>query len=168
MRTLEVIDKELAEARDELAHVEGGPAEVYSRIVGYYRSVRNWNKGKKEEYGERKMFNVTCTPHKASAPAAAESLELVDVPETAAQAGEQLLLFVQDSCPSCPQAKAAAGQLGLPVEMVDAGSEKGLKEAQKLHVMSTPTAILFSGGREVSRARDAAGIAAFKKLLKAA
>jgi ribonucleoside-triphosphate reductase len=165
MRTLEVIDKELAEARDELAHVEGGPAEVYSRIVGYYRSVRNWNKGKKEEYGERKMFNANCVPHKVQAPA---PLKTAEVAETATQAGDQLLLFVQDSCPSCPQAKAAAGQLGLPVEMVDAATETGLKEAQKLHVMSTPTAILFSGGREVSRARDAAGIAAFKKLLKAA
>jgi len=34
----------------------GAETEVYSRIVGYYRSVRNWNKGKREEYKERKMF----------------------------------------------------------------------------------------------------------------
>ena len=34
----------------------GSETEVYSRIVGYYRSVRNWNKGKREEYKERKMF----------------------------------------------------------------------------------------------------------------
>jgi hypothetical protein len=28
-------------------------AEVYSRVVGYYRPVQNWNRGKKEEFGER-------------------------------------------------------------------------------------------------------------------
>jgi ribonucleoside-triphosphate reductase len=56
MRTLEAIEKNLRETRKALAHVEGREAEVYSRIVGYYRSVRNWNKGKKEEFGERTMF----------------------------------------------------------------------------------------------------------------
>ncbi len=34
----------------------GGQAEVYSRIVGYYRPVQNWNLGKKSEYSERKSF----------------------------------------------------------------------------------------------------------------
>ena len=28
----------------------GKPAEVYSRVVGYYRPVQNWHKGKQEEY----------------------------------------------------------------------------------------------------------------------
>jgi hypothetical protein len=32
--------------------------EVYSRIVGYIRPVSQWNKGKKEEYQERKEFVV--------------------------------------------------------------------------------------------------------------
>jgi hypothetical protein len=56
MKTLEAIEKDLRETRDALANTEGRNAEVYSRIVGYYRSVRNWNQGKKEEVGERKMF----------------------------------------------------------------------------------------------------------------
>ena len=30
--------------------------EVFSRIVGYYRPVQNWNKGKKEEYKFRDEF----------------------------------------------------------------------------------------------------------------
>ncbi len=32
--------------------------EVYSRVVGYYRPVQNWNKGKKEEFKDRKAFVV--------------------------------------------------------------------------------------------------------------
>jgi ribonucleoside-triphosphate reductase len=34
----------------------GAETEVYSRIVGYFRPVKNWNKGKKEEYKFRKEF----------------------------------------------------------------------------------------------------------------
>ncbi len=36
----------------------GKPCEVYSRIVGYYRPIQHWNKGKKEEFGERKHFTM--------------------------------------------------------------------------------------------------------------
>ncbi|MBN2406588.1 MAG: ribonucleoside triphosphate reductase [Elusimicrobia bacterium] len=32
--------------------------EVYSRVVGYFRPVSNWNEGKREEYGERKTFKL--------------------------------------------------------------------------------------------------------------
>lgn len=36
----------------------GGAAEVYSRIVGYYRPVKDWNDGKAQEYKNRKMYKV--------------------------------------------------------------------------------------------------------------
>lgn len=32
------------------------PVEVYSRVVGYFRPVNQWNKGKQEEFSERKAF----------------------------------------------------------------------------------------------------------------
>lgn len=35
------------------------PCEVYSRVVGYLRPVRNWNAGKKQEFEERKTFKVS-------------------------------------------------------------------------------------------------------------
>lgn len=35
----------------------GRQTEVYSRIVGYFRSVRLWNKGKKQEFKDRKTFD---------------------------------------------------------------------------------------------------------------
>ena len=34
------------------------PCEVYSRVVGYLRPISQWNKGKQEEYKERKEFKV--------------------------------------------------------------------------------------------------------------
>ncbi len=35
----------------------GGEAEVYTRIVGYYRPVSQWNKGKQMEYDDRVCYN---------------------------------------------------------------------------------------------------------------
>ncbi|MGI6604674.1 MAG: ribonucleoside triphosphate reductase [bacterium] len=36
----------------------GRETEIWSRVVGYYRPVKNWNKGKKEEFRERCTFQV--------------------------------------------------------------------------------------------------------------
>lgn len=36
----------------------GKKTEVYSRIVGYFRPVQNWNKGKKQEFIDRKEYEV--------------------------------------------------------------------------------------------------------------
>ena len=33
--------------------------EVYSRVTGYFRPVTNWNKGKQQEFKDRKPFKVT-------------------------------------------------------------------------------------------------------------
>jgi ribonucleoside-triphosphate reductase len=35
----------------------GLKCEVYSRVVGYFRPLSNWNHGKKEEFKDRKTFN---------------------------------------------------------------------------------------------------------------
>lgn len=37
----------------------GKECEVYSRIVGYHRPVKNWNKGKKAEFKDRKVFTLS-------------------------------------------------------------------------------------------------------------
>ncbi|MDR2048850.1 MAG: anaerobic ribonucleoside-triphosphate reductase [Treponema sp.] len=175
MRNLEVIEKDLAAAREALSQVTGTPAEVYSRIVGYYRSVRNWNRGKREEYGERLMFNPACAPRQVSPPRdsagradpagsepASAGVAVNSAADSAAETtavSARLLLFVRPACPACPPAKAAAGKLGLPVDLVDADTDEGLAEAVRRSVMSTPTAILLSeSGKELARARDPDGI----------
>lgn len=33
------------------------PCEVWSRIVGYYRPVQNWNIGKKQEFKDRILYD---------------------------------------------------------------------------------------------------------------
>ena len=39
-------------------HTCGESCEVYSRVCGYFRPVSNWNKGKKEEFKDRKLFEI--------------------------------------------------------------------------------------------------------------
>ena len=169
MRTLEEIEKELAAAKLELGKAEGTPTEVYSRIVGYYRSVRNWNRGKREEYGERVLYNVAGgIPENR----AAGKFNIAVEPGAARPAAQtktsaapaRVMLFVRATCPACPPAKDAAAKLPVTVELVDADTEAGLEKAERLQVFSTPTAILLdSDGKEIRRARDARGIAAFSQ-----
>jgi ribonucleoside-triphosphate reductase len=173
MRNLEDIEKDLAAAREALSSVEGTSAEVYSRIVGYYRSVRNWNRGKREEYGERRLYRVSGETPQPVPVKAEEAAAKTAGTETAGQgpgAGFEekgrLLLFVRPACPACPSAKDAAGQLGIPVDLVNADTEEGLAEAGRRNVFSTPTAILLGGdGSELDRARDSGSIAAWGKRL---
>jgi len=32
--------------------------EVYSRVVGYFRPIKQWNAGKKEEWKDRQMYAI--------------------------------------------------------------------------------------------------------------
>lgn len=34
------------------------PTEIYSRVVGYYRPVHQWNKGKQSEFEQRKEYDA--------------------------------------------------------------------------------------------------------------
>ncbi|OQA78269.1 MAG: anaerobic ribonucleoside triphosphate reductase [Lentisphaerae bacterium ADurb.Bin242] len=36
----------------------GAETEVYSRVVGYHRPVKNWNRGKQQEFKDRKTYEV--------------------------------------------------------------------------------------------------------------
>lgn len=44
--------------KQEISERRGEKCEVFSRVVGYLRPVQNWNKGKKQEYGMRKTYDI--------------------------------------------------------------------------------------------------------------
>ncbi|MBU1068340.1 anaerobic ribonucleoside-triphosphate reductase [Myxococcota bacterium] len=46
---------------DSLRTVQVIETEVYSRVVGYYRPVQNWNSGKKLEFSQRKLHTMPGT-----------------------------------------------------------------------------------------------------------
>ncbi|UTC86878.1 anaerobic ribonucleoside-triphosphate reductase [Treponema denticola] len=55
---LERINKDIEALEQEKKAVKGTECEVYARITGYYRSIKNWNKGKQAEYKQRKAYKI--------------------------------------------------------------------------------------------------------------
>jgi ribonucleoside-triphosphate reductase len=47
----------------------GAKCEVYSRVVGYFRPVADWNIGKKQEFKDRKNYQI---PKSSTKPALRE------------------------------------------------------------------------------------------------
>jgi len=43
-----------------MAEIKRTKCERYSRVVGYYRPVGQWNVGKQQEFSDRKTFKATC------------------------------------------------------------------------------------------------------------
>jgi len=55
---VEIIDRLILEIEKEIENIKGSETEVYTRIVGYYRSVKGWNKGKRKELEDRLVYDV--------------------------------------------------------------------------------------------------------------
>jgi len=137
MKTVESLEKEIQDLSRFRDEVTGTPTEVYSRIVGYYRSVRNWNKGKKEEYGERLSFNP------------AQGTE-----KKAHEAGDasHYLFFHKTSCPNCPPVKNILAGCQMEGTAVSVDTEHGMSKAMENNVHAAPTVIFFNEkGKETSR-----------------
>lgn len=172
--TMEKIDAKIEELKAELAQVRGTRAEVYSRIVGYYRSVKNWNAGKREEYRDRLLFDPE-SKKKAigTAEGGADRSEQPRGADGQAQAararggatGEagfsSVLLFTRKTCPNCPPAKKALSA-GCAFDEVDADTTEGKTLAARYSIYSTPTALFLDDeGNEVARHTSGPAIAAF-------
>jgi anaerobic ribonucleoside-triphosphate reductase len=58
--TKEQIQEKIQEITDKMndSKLCEGTASVYTRVSGYYRSVSNFNNGKRQEVTERKHYSV--------------------------------------------------------------------------------------------------------------
>jgi anaerobic ribonucleoside-triphosphate reductase len=52
------IDNQIKNLKEQLSEVKGIPTEIYTRIVGYYRPVKNWNKGQAAQRLHRVNFDI--------------------------------------------------------------------------------------------------------------
>jgi anaerobic ribonucleoside-triphosphate reductase len=120
----------------------GKETEVYSRITGYYRPVKNWNEGKVQEFHDRQTYLVnenenpnhvgpeaSCScghPEKAEAPKVTE-----------------LLLFTQPTCPNCKMAKMLLDKGGITYKNIDATTNK--EAAQAYGITTAPTLLVPNG-----------------------
>jgi ribonucleoside-triphosphate reductase len=158
MRTIQEIDNEITQLKNQLDGVQGTPTEVYTRIVGYYRSVKNWNKGKREEYNYRKLFDIPLQMPTATAgyepgePAPTEQL-------AAEQRAASYTYFYRKNCPNCPPVKNFLHEIQLHGEHVDVDSPQGRKQAEENTVLGVPTVIFFDpDGQEIARANNITGL----------
>lgn len=146
----------LAELKAALVTAEGSPTEVYSRIVGYYRSVRNWNAGKREEFGRRREYALPTADRlgasfagaRSSAASRADAASAgADVPPVAVDGRPRsYLLFTRRSCPNCPPVWQYLAEGPLEGRIVDVDDAEGFAEAAAYQVLATPTVILFGEG----------------------
>ena len=58
MRTIQQIDNEINQLKINLENVKGTKTEVYTRIVGYYRPVKAFNKGQAVQRLNRKNYKI--------------------------------------------------------------------------------------------------------------
>ena len=160
-KTLEQIEKEIAETKAALENVHGSETEVYARIVGYYRSVRNWNKGKRDEFDLRKNFTLEDSHiyelSEADTTCACASESPSMTAKAVAQDGSvaSYELFVRKTCPNCPPVKAYMADVQVLGRSIDVDSEEGLAEAAKKGVFAAPTVICYdANGNETARCHN--------------
>lgn len=152
------IETKLSALKAEYDAVRGTPTEVYTRIVGYYRSVKNWNAGKREEYGFRKHFAVpaTCEAKAAESAGTAEKSPRAVSANAGVEADPRAyMFFTRKTCPNCPPVKDFMGDLKMDGIHHDVDTEEGLSAARKFGVMASPTVIFFdNNSNELFRAHS--------------
>ena len=122
----------------------GKETEVYSRITGYYRPVRNWNDGKSQEFKDRKVYN----PAKFNEPHGQVASE-IKFDEAPAQEG--ITLYTTATCPNCKMVKMLLDKAGIAYETIVAdASTKALFEANG--VKTAPT--LIANGQKFENASN--------------
>ena len=134
----------------------GKETEVYSRITGYYRPVKNWNDGKTQEFKERKVYDITHSHMKIKTRAAAE--EENSVQASGVEMGKtetRTYLFTTKTCPNCKIAVSSLEKAQIPYEVIDAEEHTDL--VKKYGVMQAPTLVVVKDN-EVKKLANASNI----------
>ncbi|MBQ9580722.1 MAG: ribonucleoside triphosphate reductase [Lachnospiraceae bacterium] len=134
----------------------GAPAEVYSRITGYYRPVQNWNDGKAQEYKNRKIY--TCLEYKGTK-TQATAPKLVTITGNDVEIKDEDVvkyLFTTKTCPNCALAKEYLKDE--KYVLIDA--EENVELARKYGVMQAPTLVVIEG-QQATKYVNASNIARY-------
>ncbi len=133
----------------------GAATEVYSRITGYYRPVKNWNDGKTQEYKDRKVYNLGNSNLTHNGPK--NSIEEDEC--CCEQAGDGVYLFATTTCPNCKIACATLDKAGVKYEKIYANEEP--EKAREFGIKQAPTLVVVNNG-EMSKFT---GVSDIKKYL---
>lgn len=135
----------------------GKATEVYSRITGYYRPVRNWNDGKSSEFENRKTYEpeeLFSVNRNLLEEAGVEMPRVgtqtlgranrVENPKSNSDA-EKLILVTTKTCPNCQAAKNYLNQAGIEYDVILADEADGAEIAVQYNISAAPTLIVQSG-----------------------
>lgn len=135
----------------------GKATEVYSRITGYYRPVRNWNDGKSSEFENRKTYEpeeLFSVNRNLLEEAGVEMPRVgtqtlgranrVENPKSNSDA-EKVILVTTKTCPNCQAAKNYLNQAGIEYDVILADEADGAEIAVQYNVSAAPTLIVQSG-----------------------
>ncbi len=140
----------------------GKEAEVYSRITGYYRPVKNWNVGKAQEYKERRTYNIAASVLTHEGPIAEDETPVVAEPTTALADG--IYLFASATCPNCKIAEALLSKAD--IAFVKLLAEENVALTESLGIKQAPTLVVVNGG-DVEKFVSVANIKKFMQTVKA-
>ncbi len=121
------------------------PAEVYSRITGYYRPVKNWNVGKAREYVERKTYDIkedSIIPNQKSCENTTSNESTSNQVNIDSSTTYEYLLFTTPTCTNCKMIKKMLEDAGIKYTLVDATQNQDLVE--KYNIDKAPTLIVVS------------------------
>ena len=120
----------------------GKATEVYSRITGYYRPVKNWNDGKAQEFKQRMTYDIA-NSHLTRTGADCCTCEDKPAEDVKVEASRPVL-FTTPTCPNCKMAKMLLAKAGIEVEVYDATENTEL--AKKYGVTKAPTMFVQQKG----------------------
>ncbi|MBN2617843.1 MAG: thiol reductase thioredoxin [Spirochaetales bacterium] len=155
-----MIDNKIEALEQQLLEVKGRETEKYARIVGYYRAVKNWNKGKKEEFKFRVNFSETTFHEGINGKVEKLKTTPVEIIQSAKKENiASYLFFYRTSCPNCPPVKRIISTLEINGESINADESKGFTKAAQYEVFAAPTVIFLDiNGKEVLRTSKASEI----------
>lgn len=148
--------------------------EVYSRITGYYRPVKNWNDGKSQEFIDRQVYDIGSSKlikgdarvaeatagYRFESPSAEAVAIKTEAPDfinenDAAQETSTLprgvYLVATKTCPNCQRAEQLLSQAGVAHEKIFAEDNREL--AERYRIMQAPSLLVVNqeGGAQVVR-----------------
>ncbi len=139
----------------------GKEAEVYSRITGYYRPVKNWNDGKSQEYKERRTYNIATSVLTHEGPRAAEEQA---TETTACALADGVYLFASATCPNCKIAEALLSKADIAFTKLLAEENVALTES--FGIKQAPTLVVITDG-EVAKYVGVANVKQYMQSVKA-
>ena len=120
----------------------GKPAEVYSRITGYYRPVQNWNDGKAQEYKDRRVYRMDISGYNGNRTAAEAPAAVKEKAADAGSEGAVRYLFTTSACPNCRIAKEMLADE--PYQVIDA--EQNPELVRRYGILQAPTLVVLDHG----------------------